>query len=163
MGASSWDYFVPYQQSIESALNELREQVFRSGKFFLRPQIEINPDNFADAPEEIREQIPAWIEREKSFSQPTTLKALVDWNGEEGTHSIIDVERITPIPTLGSASPFSTNQLIEIFGTDKPERNIIEQRKSEITGMRKRWEASYIVVYKDGKPDEIFFSGYSGD
>jgi hypothetical protein len=163
MGASSWDYFVPYQQSIESALNELREQVFRSGKFFLRPQIEINSDNFADAPEEIREQAPAWIEREKSFSQPTTLKALVDWNGEEGTHSIIDVERITPIPTLGSASPFSTNQLIEIFGTDKPERSMIEQRKSEIAGMRKRWEASYIVVYKNGKPDEIFFSGYSGD
>ena len=163
MGASSWDYFVPHQQSIENALNELREQVFRSGKFFLRPQMEINPDSFADAPEEIREQVLAWIEREKSFSQPTTLKALIDWNGEEGTHSIIDVEHVSPIPAFGSASPFSTNQLIEIFGTDKPERSMIEQQKSEIARMRKRWEASYIVVYKDGKPDEIFFSGYSGD
>jgi hypothetical protein len=163
MGASSWDYFVPYQQSIESALNELREQVFRSRKFFLRPQIEINPDNFADAPEEIREQVPLWIERERSFSQPTTIKALVDWNGEEGTHSIIDIERIASTPALGSASPFSTNQLIEIFGTDKPERSMIEQRKSEIAGMCKRWEAYYIVAYKNGKPDEIFFSGYSGD
>jgi hypothetical protein len=163
MGASGWDYFVPYQQSIESALDELREQVFRSGKFFLRPQMEINPDNFENAPEEIRDQLPARIEREKSFSQPTTLKALIDWNGEEGTHSIIDIERITPIPAFGSASPFSTNQLIEMFGTDKPERSMIEQRKSEITGMRKRWEASYIIVYKNGKPNEIFFSGFSGD
>jgi hypothetical protein len=163
MGASSWDYFVSYQPNIESALNELREQVFRSGHFFLRPQIEINPDQFADAAEEVREQLPALIEREKSFSQPITIQALVDWNGEEGTHSIIDIERISPIPAFGSASPFSTNQLMEIFGTDKPERSMIEKRKAEIAEMRERWEASYIIVYKSGRPGEIFFSGYSGD
>ena len=163
MGASGWDYFVPYQQSIEHALAELREQVFRNGDFFLRPLWEIDPNKFLDAPEEIREQIPARIEREKSFSQPSTLKALIDWNGEEGTHSIIDIERIAPTPALCAASPLSIEQLIEIFGTDKPERSMVEQRKREIGEMRNRWEASYIVVYKNGEPDEIFFSGYSGD
>jgi hypothetical protein len=26
-----------------------------------------------------------------------------------------------------------------------------------------RWEGIYIIVYKDGQPDEIYFEGCSGD
>ncbi len=163
MGASGWGYFVPYQPDIEKALHELREQVFRSSDYFLRPPIEINPDDYTDMPEEVREQVPLWIEREESFSQPTTIDALVEWNGEEGTHSIIDIERIKPTPTYGAAAPLSKEQLARLFGTDKPERSMVERKADEIQSLRGRWEATYTIVYKNGTPDEIFFTGYSGD
>jgi hypothetical protein len=163
MGASGWDYFVPYQQNVERALHDLREQIFLSGAYFLRPPMEINPDDFADMPEEVRAQVPVWIEREESFSEPTTLEALIEWNGEEGTHSIIDIERISPIPSFCAAAPLSSEQLIAIFGTDKPEQKMVEQKRHEIQGIRDRWEATYIIIYENGKPDEIFFAGFSGD
>ena len=73
------------------------------------------------------------------------------------------IERISPVPSFGAAALLSSQQLIEIFGTEKPERNMIEQKRNEIQGIRDRWEATYIIVYKNSKPDEIFFAGFSGD
>ena len=33
MGATGWIYFVPYQLDIEKALQALRDEVFRTGKY----------------------------------------------------------------------------------------------------------------------------------
>jgi len=35
MGASNWAYFVPYQVDINKALQDLREDVFNSGNYYL--------------------------------------------------------------------------------------------------------------------------------
>lgn len=59
MGASGWTYFVPYQPDITKALNELREQVFRDGKYYNQPAIwqDMNEEDYTDEPDEdIREQ-----------------------------------------------------------------------------------------------------------
>jgi hypothetical protein len=33
MGGQPWDYFVPYEPSVEAALEKLRQKVFASGQF----------------------------------------------------------------------------------------------------------------------------------
>jgi hypothetical protein len=61
------------------------------------------------------------------------------------------------------AAPVSEAKLIEFFGTDKPARRMIEDRIADLRNMRRRWQATYVIAYKDGVPDEILFTGYSGD
>jgi hypothetical protein len=163
MGASGWGYFVPYQPNIDQALQKLREEVFRRGEYFLRPPMDINPDDYADMPEEIREQVPNWIEREKSFQQPTTIADLMKWNAEEGTHSILDIKRISSVPDFGAAAPFSTEELTELFGTEQPSQSMVIEKAETIRSLRERYQATYIIVFKNNIPDEIYFTGYSGD
>lgn len=163
MGSSAWNYFVPYQQEIEKALNDLREEVFRNGKYYMRPKSEIDPDEFLDAPKEILEILPEWIEREKSFTIPNSIDDLLEWNGEEATHSILDFTKIGLVPDFGTVTLLSDNQLLILFGTDKPTRHIIEQNSHKIWDLQNNWGAIYIIVYKDNMPDEIFFGGHSGD
>lgn len=33
MGASAWDYYVPYQEDLGAALEELRHRVFLAGEY----------------------------------------------------------------------------------------------------------------------------------
>lgn len=72
MGASGWSYFVPYEPDIAQALGKLRESVFRSGTFYT----------------------PMFTRKSK------TIAELLKRNGESGTHSILDVDRVlqTPLP-----------------------------------------------------------------
>ena len=163
MGASSWAYFVPYQTDIKRTLQELRQKVFQSGEYYLRPQMEVDLESYKNMPKEVREQAKLRVEREKPFSKPTSITALLEWNGEEGTHSIIDVENISSAPMFNAVAPLSKDQLVYLFGTDKPDRSIVQEKAKEILTLRKRWEGAYIIIYKSGIPDEIFFTGFSGD
>jgi len=169
MGASGWDSFVPYQSDINEALQGLRERVFQGGHYYLRRSLDLRPEDFANAPKEVQERVPQWIEREKSYKPPTTIEELIDWNGEEGTHSILDIDTIATSPGFGIAAPLSKEELKQFFGTDQPTHTMIDEKKRELSRFlqkdlgRYRYEATYIIVYKDGAPDEIFFTGYSGD
>jgi hypothetical protein len=40
---------------------------------------------------------------------------------------------------------------------------LVKKKESELWGLRKRWVGVYVIVYKGGEPDEIFFGGFSGD
>ena len=138
MAATFWDYFVPYQQDVEKALQDLREQVFRDEKY-----------------------------RRWSHVQGTTLAEVLAESGERGTHSILDIERVSPSPTLQAVSPLSTERLQEVFGTDEPTRQmvIVEDmiEDDELEELNPRWQGTYIIVYKRDKPDLICFVGSSGD
>jgi len=87
----------------------------------------------------------------------------------EGTHSIIDIDEIAPMPRVGAAAPLSNEELERFFGTDKPTREMIEGKERDLGAFlqqamgRYRGQGTYIVVYKDSQPNEIYFTGYSGD
>jgi hypothetical protein len=97
------------------------------------------------------------------MKEPATIEELLMWNGEDGTHSMIDITGISSTPDFGKAAPLSSQQLVDLFGTEKPARNLVEQKVTEIMQLRERWQATYIIVHKDELPDQIFFTGYSGD
>lgn len=55
MGASEWDYYVPYQEDLNAALQQLRREVFEAGEYYWV--------NGADwRPEEEREPRPRTLE-----------------------------------------------------------------------------------------------------
>ena len=160
MGASGWSYFVPYQDDIEKAFNELRWDVFRRGDYYV-PEAVPSPDIFIP-PEFIPDE-----ETRRLLSMDTlparTPDQLLEQCRYTGTHSIIDIAEIITDYEEDSSGPVLKSDLVDLFGTDKPDRAMVQEKEPDLQTYRGRWFCSYVIVYKDGKPDEIFFTGFSGD
>ena len=139
MGASAWNYYVPWQPDAGRALGELREQVFRSGQYY-KPHTGV---------------------------QPATIEELLEMNSEAGTHSVLDIFMVAPHPDYGVAAPLSRDELIRYFGTEQPTRSALDSNPAALEEVRARrgpWSGTYVVVYDDnGSPSEILFFGQSGD
>jgi hypothetical protein len=149
MGAEPYWYFVDYQPKIEKALQELREREFRAGRYnpvmpFLSPEFPIGPASPAPG------------------AQHDSIDEAMEDAAEDGTRSILDIQRIADEPDFCVAAPLNEDVLEEIYGTKQPTRQMIEQNMDFLEDVD-RGHCVYTLVYKDGKPTEIFFAGYSFD
>ena len=147
MGASGWDYYVRYQPDIETVFARLQDEILESGDFL-------------------------WSE-EWYGPKPTTrwqLMAIKDrqefW--EEGTHSILDMDRIIPADDddeEGAVRPLTADEMQDNFGSTRPteaEFEAIYREFGEIVDIP-RWSGRYAVLYEDDQPHRIAFFGVSGD
>ena len=153
MGASGWSYFAPYQADVEKALQQLREKVFQENKYYIG-------DIYYD-----KDRQPRYLENGLPYEKPATIDELLERSSEEGTHSILDIEHVSATPAFGTASPLSEREILDLFGIEKPDHDTILQKKGSpgLYELLEPWEAAYVLVYKNGQPDEIFFFGVSGD
>jgi len=143
MGASGWDYVVPFEPKLGVALEKLRKQEFEDHAYYFRPGDD------------------GW---------PTTMEQL--WADEivkyEGTHSILDVFRtIAPddADAFGTLRPLREEEQLHYFGTTTPSRATFEAayNAGKLTGQGIRWSGYSAVLYADGRPTEIAIWGVSGD
>lgn len=132
MGAEPYDYFVAYEDDVQSALDKLRAEVFAKGDY---QGAELGPSS----PEEALEM-----------------------TEEEGTASILDIERVSSTPDFCCATPFSSDELEDYFGTDKPTREDLESGDMFWDDLE-RGQARIAVAYEDEQPKELYFVGYSFD
>lgn len=199
MGASEWRYFVPYQPNIQKAFDDLQAEVFEK----------LNYDNDRTIPFEVLQQGFAIIYSADSRLTETerieardalyapylnpkgvplyhSIVEMREASGEDGTHSILDMEGVSDEKDNGICAPLSKIVLEAYFGTDQPTRTMIDDAFTrripfnywdydiplealplshyiDRAGDRGRWQGTYIVIYRDGQPDEILFTGYSGD
>lgn len=186
MGASGWSYFVPYQQDIGQALQQLREQVFASGDFVNHKAREVtwlrakDDDTYQ---KEYQEMVESWLsvglkplayetrqERIARLEQEQlTIAGLFLQDDGEGTHSILDIytirDKISDKREYNYAIPLPLERVGAIFGTEKPSHEMIEAhlRALMMTETFDRWIGAYIIVWNDEQPSEIFFFGFSGD
>jgi hypothetical protein len=151
MGAHPYWYVVPYQPDPDAALHELRRREFEAGRYNpVMPFIPfpVGPDSPAPGPE-----------------HDTIADALAD-AGPDGTRSILDIHAIGDAPDFCTAGPLPDDELRRLFGTATPTREQVETAEGQDGGFTEdleRGHAVYIVLYKDGTPDEILFAGYSFD
>lgn len=153
MGASGWEYVVPYQRDLGAALTALRHQVFEQSDYLKPDYAEEfgvpDPDSVADLDQE-----PYW-----------------EFMGTCGTHSILDVRTVNPAESdpeeFGTITPLSESEYVELFGVARPGRAEYtplansERLHDYITGGR--WTGRAAVLWDNGTPAEIVFWGYSGD
>ena len=132
MGAEPWQYFVPYEQDTQAALEKLKEREFRAGRFRF------------------------------SEENPTTIEEAREIADADGTGSILDIDQVGDEPDFGVVVPLSAENLVELYGTAQPTHEMIEANLDFYEDIE-RGQGIYIVVYKGGKPAEIFFAGYSYD
>ena len=101
-----------------------------------------------------------------SVPKPQTIDELLQLRGESGTHSILDVVRVSPTPELGAVSPLPKSEVVKVFGSEMPTRLQIEKQAKAgalESYTSERWQGIYVVVYQDANPVGIFFAGCSGD
>jgi hypothetical protein len=145
MGAVPYRYFVPYQPDLEAALQQLREQEFRAGRY--NPVLPFPAFPGPDAP--------------TPGAQHRTIRAAIRAAGADGTRSILDLECVSSVPRFRAVAPLADEVLLDLYGTTRPTREMVEQgADSEYI---ERGQGIYIVCYQGGQPAEILFAGYSCD
>lgn len=98
----------------------------------------------------------------KDVQPPKTIEELLEAAGEEGTRSILDIERVGRKPGCGVAGYLPSQELWKYFGNTQPTRPEVERTWPQIARRLSRWEAIYITVYKDHQPHEYAFIGCAG-
>jgi len=175
MGATGWQYSVRYQEDVQAALSELRRDVFQQGEYEKPMTEEEGKAVMAHASPQMKKlyELAQRLERleppkPKSSSPPRTIEALVEQCEESGTHSILDIDRLSDVLEFGALTPLSEQQLVDLFSTTQPTRAILEKWQGRVPSVTEprlyhRWEGIYFTLYKDGVPDELYFEGASGD
>src|SRR5260221_771486 len=100
--------------------------------------------------------------------RPETIDELLEEQGESGTHSILDIQRVSDEPEFGAVSAMPSEELEALFGIDRPTRKMVEDKLGDYDLVEhplvsERWQGVYFSVYRHGKPDALFFIGTSGD
>ena len=171
MGASGWDYRVPFLQSVEESLVALQEDV-RSRNDYIWPWDDLGR---AVSISEYLEE----LEEDEILPRPTSLTDLaaakrVEEFWEEGTHSILDVERVTRADgpdEFAAIRPLTAQELAQVFGTERPTAADFDPVHAPGPSgpledfMGPRWSGRSLVIYGDDResPVEVYFWGYSGD
>jgi len=148
MGAEPWEYFVPYQNDVNRALQDLRKREFEAGRY--------NPVQPFPSPPEMGVAPGA---------QHASIEEAIDAAGADGTRSILDMQRVASDPDdvdFGVVAPVPADVLQEMLGTDRPTREMVQDCPELLEGVE-RGQGIYVIVHKDGKPGEIYFGGYSYD
>jgi hypothetical protein len=96
MGAEPWSCFTKYDSNIQRALNNLRDEVFESGKY-----------RYAE-------------------EGPSTIEEALEIADADGTASILDIMQISDTPDFSCAAPFTNAELTSYFGSERPTRADVE-------------------------------------
>ncbi|MFI5672339.1 hypothetical protein [Streptomyces sp. NPDC051704] len=156
MGASGWDYVTEYEGSVEASFAALQARVFHE---------EYGSDG--------------------TYGSLAELRADEGLMREEGTHSILDIERVvrtTDAPRyengdLCTLRPLAADRAVHHFGTGRPTvgryREVMaaanasmsheEYERSLIGECRMRWTGLYVLLYAGNEPTHVGVFGYSGD
>jgi hypothetical protein len=147
MGAHPYWYVVKYKADIDAALQELREREFNAGRYNpVMPFISFPVNPNAPSP---------------GAQHDSIEEALAD-SDADGTRSILDLFQVSDEPDFGCVAPLTDDQLIDLYGMAQPTRAMVLQNFEFFEDIE-RGQGIYIVLYKDDKPDEILFAGYSFD
>jgi hypothetical protein len=159
MGASGWHYVAPYQEDATQALLNLQRALIASGDYYHG-----TPREELEDPDE-----PGW----GTYYQFNSLDDLVaaketDDFWEQGTHSILDIDRIIDAgqPDEAGAIVFlSTNSVVQSLGNERPTRSDFERVRPALLQNAEfpSWSGRCAVLYQDGQPHELAFWGFSGD
>jgi hypothetical protein len=148
MGASGWEYYVPYQADLDAALDALRATVFAEGAYWWAVPYELGK-SAADFPNRPRTEDELWA---------------ADDVKESGTHSILDVFRVADpgeAATYGLVMPVTADEAAPITGGAELTRDHVGALEP-LTADR---GVGRCAVLHDaaGTPTEIYFWGASGD
>ena len=80
----------------------------------------------------------------------------------DGTRSILDLERIAGAPDFKAAGPLPDASLMRVYGTTKPTREMVLADKSIFYEFA-RGHGAYVVLYEEGEAVEVLFAGYTLD
>ena len=148
MGGHPRFYFVEYEPDIGAALQKLRRREFDAGRY--------NPA--VDFPE-----FPLTADSPAPGAQHDSIDEAIEDADADGTRSILDMERVADEADYNAVAPMPRETLLELFGTERPTHEMIDESDELFELMDERGQGVYVIVYEGERPSEIFFAGYSFD
>ena len=156
VGASGWDYFVPYTTDVAGALRDLQQRVLAADEFYWQD------DEYPD-------EDPYLPPKPTTLEQLATIKEAEEF-WDVGTHSILDLDRVIGPGDEdhdGTLRPLAPSEAERVFGSPMPTRAqfdaVYEGGIGDIPFARK-WGGLYLVLADEaGNPSEIAIWGFSGD
>ena len=97
MGAEPWSCFTKHDANVQRALDRLRDEEFKAGRF-----------RYAE-------------------EQPSSIDEALEIADADGTASILDISSISDEPDFCCAAPFSAAELKQYFGSERPSRADVER------------------------------------
>lgn len=149
MGAEPYWYFEKYEGNVDAALQKLRQREFKAGRY--------NPVMMFPF-----EAFPVGPNSPAPGAQHASIEAALAAAAEDGTRSILDLDHVSHDPEFGAVAPLADAELMSLYGTTQPTRQMVEQGMEFLEAVE-RGQGVYVVLYRDGQPDEICFAGYSFD
>jgi hypothetical protein len=147
MGAEPYWYFEKYNGDVNDSLQSLRQREFAAGRYSpVTPFPEFPPGPDSPSP----------------GAQHSSIEEAMEEAGEEGTRSILDLDHVSDAAEFLAVSPLPDDVLQSLFGTSQPSREMVEQNMEFFEDIE-RGQGIYIVLYRNGGPDEVLFAGYSVD
>lgn len=147
MGGHPWFYWLPYQPDINLALHSLRQREFAAGRY--NPVIPFP-------------KFPLTATAPAPGAKHSSIEQALEAADESGTRSILDMKGIGSNPGYSMVAPFPPHRLIELFGTERPSRSMLEANMDFLCDIE-RGHGVYIIAYADNRPEQILFAGYSYD
>jgi hypothetical protein len=149
MGAEPYWYFEKFNGDVDAALQALRQREFKAGRYnpviaFPFQLFPIGPDSPAPG------------------AKHSSIEEAMEDSSADGTRSILDLDHVAEVPDFCAVAPLPDEVLEELYGTTQPTRAMVEPNMDFWEDME-RGQGVYIILYRDGKPDEICFAGYSFD
>jgi len=148
MGSSGWSYFTPYQEDIAQALQELRQRVFEAGdyqQYWLSNEVpeevfkeldEVEPQAWSQPGQQLVEAFAHVLERKHISAElppaPQTIDEVLERNGPDGTHSILDIDHIASHSEAGAAIALPEEVLLQYFGTARPTKAMVDTAQTKI-------------------------------
>jgi hypothetical protein len=136
---TAWRYAVPYQPDLQRALDELRTETFRRGAY-----------------------LQAW-RIDRPGQEPAGISDALAFAGPEGTHSVLDVDRVALIRGPGRVWLAPPALRVQVFGALEPTTAAVEQRRFGLVHGLDVGEGAVVIVYSPtGQPQQLLFEGLSG-
>jgi hypothetical protein len=89
----------------------------------------------------------------------------LDASAEDGTRSILDIERVGTKPDYQVAAPFPDSVVKAATGSARPTRAEVNDMALSVLleSIEERRQCFYLTIYDGEQPSELFFAGYSFD
>ncbi len=126
MGAEPWSIFTKHDANIQRALDRLRDQEFRAGRY-----------RYAE-------------------EHPSSIDEALEIADADGTASILDISTISDEPDYGCAAPFTPDELTEYFGTERPSRTDVEEAEDYWEEMERGQARYAVVYNGDAPSEIYF-------
>jgi hypothetical protein len=149
MGAEPYWYFEKYDGDADAVLQALRQREFAAGRY--NPVIASMWQLFPIGPHS-----PA------PGAQHSSIQEAMEDAEADGTRSILDLSEVAEEPGFYAVAPLPDDVLEGLYGTTEPTRAMAEANMDFLEDVE-RGQGVYIILYANGKPNEICFAGYSFD
>jgi hypothetical protein len=149
MAAIPYHYFTPYQENFQKALNELRQQEFKAGRYYpAMEKAELMKQDTSKGP----------------GAQHESIEDAFEMAEGEGTCSILDLEYISDQPEEAGVYWLPEEILVAQFGSATPTKEqILGDGLAVFDLIEYGGMGVGCVVYGEAGPEELFFAGYSYD